>query len=460
MMGVRGNTALYDIEDKLKIIIDGALMTQKFTQTLVLVLSCFFLVSCGGERRVDGEMPFDSSSLMNMAESFLQAGDYGNAMRLYQRAANENPQHIPSRLGLAKTYQALGATDAAINFYEQVLRLDPNNMDAKMGSGQMLITKNRPADAIPYLTGLSGQDPKNYRIFNMLGLAHDLMGQQEEAQMNYGRGLTLAADNISVLNNLALSFAFEEQYAPAIKLLSKAINLDYTVTKAQHNLVLVYVLSGEEDAAREIGDSIMTREEMETNIARYRWVKSLSPGQRAQAIFLGIKNFPGQAGKAVLSGGREQSGREEEIIPDDPKKRQLQELLKQEVASSSPRTQNTTENPLGNSASDSPETPSPILSDARVQKAVKKPSEKVYRVQLGSYPNPKLARSGWAKIGRRSKDILEPYEPLVKLVTLANGKNLFRLFVGSIEEKMLARTVCDDLRDRNVDCLVLKTSKD
>lgn len=431
-------------------------MIQKFTQTLVLVLSCFFLVSCGGERRIDGEMAFDSSSLMNMAESFLQAGDYGNAMRLYQRAANENPQHIPSRLGLAKTYQALGATDAAINFYKQVLRLDPNNMDAKMGSGQMLITKNRPADAIPYLTGLSGQDPKNYRIFNMLGLAHDLMGHQEEAQMNYGRGLTLATDNISLLNNLALSFAFEEQYAPAIRLLSKAINLDYTVTKAQHNLVLVYVLSGEEDAAREIGASIMTREEMETNITRYRWVKSLLPGQRAQAIFLGVKNFPGQDGKTVLSGARGQSDRAEEIIPDDPKKRQLQELLKQEEASSHPLIENTSEN----SPSDSPDASAPVRSDVPSRKAVKEPSQKVYRVQLGSYPNPKVARSGWVKIDRRSKGILEPYEPLVKLVTLANGKNMFRLFVGSIEDKTLARTVCDELRDRNVDCLVLKTSKD
>ena len=436
----------------MKIINNGALMIQKFTQTLVLVLSCIFLVSCGGERRVDGEMPFDSDSLMNMAESFLQAGDYGNAMRLYQRAANENPQHIPSRLGLAKTYQGLGATDAAINFYEQVLRLDPNNMDAKMGSGQMLITKNRPADAIPYLTGLSGQDPKNYRIFNMLGLAHDLMGQQEEAQMNYGRGQTLATDNISVLNNLALSFAFEGQYAPAIRLLSKAINLDYTVTKAQHNLVLVYVLSGEEDAAREIGSSMMTREEMETNISRYRWVKSLSPGQRAQAIFLGVKNFPDQAGKLVQYGVNEQSDRAGEIIPDDPKKRQLQELLKQEAASSTPKPVTTTEN--------SGSSPTPVISDTPAQKVIKGGSEKVYRVQLGAYPNPKLARSGWEKITRRGKGTLDSYEPLVKLVTLANGKNLFRLFVGFIEDKTLAGTVCEELRHRNVDCLVLKTSKD
>ncbi len=414
-------------------------MFHKFANALA-ILGCVFLVSCADDRRVDGEMAFDSDSLMTMAESFLQAGDYGNAMRLYQRAANENPSHIPSRMGLAKTYQAMGATDAAINFYEQVLRLDPTNMDAKMGSGQMLITKNRPADAIPYLTDLSQQDPDNYRIYNMLGLAHDLMGKQEDAQMNYGRGLTLAADNISLLNNLALSFAFEEQYAPSIRLLSKAINLDYSVTKAQHNLVLVYVLSGEEDAGREIGASVMTKEEMETNINHYRWVKSLDPAQRAQAIFLGIKNFPAKAGQGPNVGVIEKSVSNPEIIPDDPKKRRLQELLKQEEDSSSNNKK------LTKTKAD------PVKSYA--------PLKKVYRVQLGSYPNTGLAANGWQEIKQLSEGILEPYKPKIKLVTLANGKNLFRLFVGNIEDRTTARSLCEELRDRNVDCLVLKTAKD
>ncbi|PCI43701.1 MAG: hypothetical protein COB49_11885 [Alphaproteobacteria bacterium] len=415
-------------------------MFQKFTKTLAILLSCLFLVSCADDHRVDGEMAFDSESLMNMAESFLSAGDYGNAMRLYQRAANENPKHIPSRMGLAKTYQAIGATDAAINFYEQVLQLDPDNMAAKMGSGQMLITKNRPEDAIPYLTDLSRQDPDNHRIYNMLGLAHDLMGQQENAQMNYGRGLTLAPDNISLLNNLALSFAFEEQYAPSIRLLSKAINLDYTVTKAQHNLVLVYVLSGEEEAGRAIGSSIMTKEEMENNIRQYRWIKSLTPGQRAQAIFLGIKNFPDKAGQGLSGEAKKSPIAAPDVIPNDPKKRQLWELLKQAESSS-----------LKNKEKSRNDTPNPVKSYT--------PHQKVHRVQLGSYPNTKLAHSGWKKIKRRSKGLLDSYEAKIKLVTLADGKNLFRLFVGNIEDRAIARTLCDELRQRNVDCLVLKTAK-
>lgn len=420
---------------------NGALMSQKFIKILGILLSGIMLISCDGERRVDGEMAFDSDALMNMAESFLQAGDYGNAMRLYQRAANENPKHIQSRMGLAKTYQALGASDAALNFYEQVLRLDPMNMDAKMGTGQMLITRNRPADAIPYLKGLLKQDPKNHKIYNMLGLAHDLLGEQEEAQMNYGRGLTFEKDNISLLNNLALSFAFEEQYAPSIKLLSKAIGLDYTVTKAQQNLVLVYVLSGEEAAGRKIGASIMTAEEMEHNVRFYTWVKSLKAGQRAQAIFLGIKNFPKDEGGVISLDSAGKSDEEIKIIPDDPKKRQLMEVLKQD-------TKNRKDVP----------TPKTETQPAKASE-IYQPRQKVFRVQLGSYPNTELAGRGWKKLKRDSKGILEPYAPLIKLVTLANGQNLFRLFVDGVEDSALAGTLCDELRDSNIDCLVLRTAK-
>jgi len=425
-------------------------MGRIYVKILAVVIGCSLLISCGDERRVDGELAFDSKSLMNMAETFLKAGDYGNAMRLYQRAANENPKNLPSRLGLAKTYQALGGTDAALNFYGQVLQLDPANKDARMGIGEMLIAKNRPAEAIPYLTSLSKEDPKNYRIYNMLGLAHDLLGEQEEAQMNYARGLTLAADNISLLNNLALSLAFEKQYAPSIRLLSKAINLDYSVTKARLNLVLVYVLSGEEEAGRKIGESLMTAEEMDNKIRHCKWIKTLTPGQRAQAVFLGIKHFPGEVKEELAGLMKDKAAPSGEALSNDPKKNRLRELLRQQEATAKARkpTEKIKEN-----------TPEAVKTTELETEPVSSPLHKIYRVQLGSYPNTALARRGWQKIMRRSKAVLAPYEPLIKLVTLANGKNLFRLFVGNIEDRAIARTVCDNLRDKKIDCLVLKTSR-
>lgn len=419
----------------------------------LMILFCggIFLTACGtGERRIEGEMAFDSGSLMNMAESFLTAGDYANAMRLYQRAATENSQHIPSRLGLAKTYQVLGATDAAINFYDQVLTLDPENNEARLGVAQMLITKNRPNDALPYLDELSRKDPKNYRIYNLKGLAHDLLGEQERAQLSYGQGLDFAPDNISLLNNLALSFAFEGQYATAIPLLSKAINLDYSVTKAQQNLVLVYVLSGEEEAGRKIGANIMTAEEMENNIRHYKWVKTLPPKERAQAIYLGIKNFPKDE---VINPVGNMTGDKAVAapLPDDPKKRKLLELLKQEK-------QLAIENEVKKTPEKLPEKlPEKIIQSSLEKAVITTPLDYIYRVQLASYPNTAIAQKGWQKIKRRSDGLLDPYDPLIQLVTLANGKTLFRLFIGGIDQKPVARNICDQLRDSKVDCLVLKT---
>lgn len=90
--------------------------------------------------------------------------------------------------------------------------------------------------------------------------------------------------------------------------------------------------------------------------------------------------------------------------------------------------------------------------------AVATESQQIYLVQLGSYPNTKIAAKGWKKIKRRSKGRLDAYEPLIRLVTLANNQTLFRLFVGGVEDRAIARTICTDLRELNIDCLVLKTT--
>ena len=68
------------------------------------------------DTRFDGELAFSSPSLMKMAESFRIAGDYSNAIRLYQRAATESPGHVTSRLALGQIYQRLGSSDGAMTY--------------------------------------------------------------------------------------------------------------------------------------------------------------------------------------------------------------------------------------------------------------------------------------------------------------------------------------------------------
>jgi len=450
----------------------------RFRQKLTFVFSLSILLSAcdGAPKRVEGEVPFEPGSLMNMADSFLEAGDYSSAMRLYQRTARENADHVPSRLGLAMIYNKLGAADRAINFYQQVLVIDPENIAAKHGIGRSLLMRNRPKEAIGYLQEIAEKDANNHKIFNSLGLAHDLMGQSEKAQLNYGLGLNIKPDDISLLNNLALSFALEGQYAPSIRLLGKAINLDYSVTKAQQNLVMVYVMSGEEQTARKIGAGLMNDEELENTIKHYKWLMTLTAKQRAQAIYLGIKTFPKE--KTAITPKEAnlptQAQPAEDIIseagaePLDPKKKQLLDILTSETKKEDVISDNLNEAketlPLAdenkNDIAEEKTEEEPEILQALIKGNHKPAADKIYLVQLGSYATEELAQTGWQQISRKNAPLLVLYSPLTRRVTLENGKEIVRLFIKEIEEDALARSTCQSLKDQGGDCLVLKTGRD
>ncbi len=459
--------------------------------TALVFLAGFSLILSGcaasGPKRVDGELAFSPESLVTMAESFAQAGDYGNALRLYQRAVSENPEHLGARSGLAKTYQSLGAVDAAIAMYRSILQQDPQNPEAMLGLGQMLVMKNEPEEALEYLKQVSARSPGNYRVYNILGLAYDLLGQHEKAQLTYGKGLAIVPDNISLLNNLGLSFTIQGQYAPGLRLLSKAVTQEPGNMKARENLVMAYVLSGEENQARNMAASFMDEEQLALKMQRYAWLKELESSQRAQAIFLGKTYFP-KSGTEHEEAERVTTAMSSPATqePVDPKKKRLREILAEEgreksltqgqatenntgpVSAAAPVAQ-TNRSPAEDSASSGNLEPD-IPAHNKVAEAGNEETDesnpvasskrgKVYRVQIGSFISEEMARAEWRRLVKNAAAILKEYTPLIRAFSPDGEKQFYRLFVYEIEDRPLAREVCQRLEERKIGCLVIFTER-
>lgn len=420
------------------------------------------------ERRVNGELAFSSPSLMKMAESFRIAGDYTSAIRLYQRAANESPEHVPSRLALGQIYQRLGATDGAITYYRQVLDLDPDNTDAQLGLGQMMVQNNQPAEAIDFLEKAASKSPDNYRIYNSIGLAYDLQGLHDQAQQAYGRGLSKMPDNISLLNNLALSLAFQDEFAPSIKLLSKAVNLDYSQTTAQQNLIMVYALSGEEEAARTMAKSFMTPEEIETNMYRYNWLRGLSSKRRAQAIFLNLNSFPDEDEDTSAAELTEpEPTMSQPVVSIDPKRKMLEDILNSENQGGDAAPALTTEPALPENESQAaevnnaletssvpendPEEMAPVQNMAPVNASF-------YHLQLGSYPTENAATIDWRRLQILAPEMLKDQNIDIKPIMTAENKQRFRLYFGHYDNFSAAQENCQMLQNQQVPCLVMKVA--
>ena len=399
------------------------------------------------ERRVEGELAFSSPSLMKMAESFRIAGDYTNAIRLYQRAATESPRHVTSRLALGQIYQRLGASDGAITYYRQVLELEPENAEAQLGLGQMLVGGENSLEAIEYLEKAAEKSPDNYRVYNSIGLAYDLEGLHEQAQLAYGRGLSKKPDHISLLNNLALSLAFQDEFAPSIQLLSKAVNLDYSQTTAQQNLIMVYALSGEEAAARTMARSTMTPDEIDNAMYRYNWLRGLSSKRRAKAIFLNLDSFPDD--EEVIQEVDEEPIKTQPIVSLDPKKQMLDDILNSENEQA-PEVASEVETEVEPEAMVDPEEMLP--------QNVVLPIGDYYHLQLGSYISEDDVNMDWSRLKRLAPDLLTDQDIEVKKITTASDQERFRLFIGNYDNFNAAQQVCQALENSKVSCLVSKVS--
>ena len=441
------------------------------TATVLTVIAC--LSACGGDdafapnydenatppdRRVDGEMPFSSPSLMKMADSFRIAGDYTNAIRLYQRAANESPRHVTSRVALGQIYQRLGAVDGAITYYKQVLELEPDNEDAVLGLGQVMVRTQSPLEAVEYLERAAEKSPNNYRIYNSIGLAYDLEGLHDQAQQAYGRGLNKKPDHISLLNNLALSLAFQDEFAPSIQLLSKAVNLDYSQTTAQQNLIMVYALSGEEEAARTMANSFNTPDEIDGNMARYRWIRGLSSKRRAQAVFLNLNSFPEEEEQQVVQVPTD-STKTQPLEKMDPKKQMLADILNSEPQKPIASTPSVPAQEVALPKVETEVKVQPVTEqhdpEEMMPQQISVPAGNRYHLQLGSYLSENDGNMDWKRLNILAPELLKDQSYELKSVMTAGDQQRFRLFIGNYDNFSAAQENCQLLENQQVPCLVL-----
>ncbi len=69
----------------------------------------------------------------------LEAGDYANALVLFNEAIQHNPGRVEAHLGLGEAHRRLGAYDEARDAFRRVVRVDPQHAEAQFKLGQTYI---------------------------------------------------------------------------------------------------------------------------------------------------------------------------------------------------------------------------------------------------------------------------------------------------------------------------------
>ncbi|MFN4284005.1 MAG: tetratricopeptide repeat protein, partial [Alphaproteobacteria bacterium] len=225
-----------------------------------------------------------ANALLRSARGARDAGDLPNAVMLYKNAYDLAPGRGDIAGELAQTLGALGAHNDAADIYRAALASDPKNADALRGLGNTLIALNQPRLALENFQAALALKP-DARLYNGMGVAHDMSGDSATAQASYRSGLALAPNDPSLRNNLALSSALAGDYDQAIGLLAKLVDEPRAGARPRQNLALVYGLAGRNAEAAKLIRIDFDERTVQNNLAYYETLRGMAQGRRAAAIF-------------------------------------------------------------------------------------------------------------------------------------------------------------------------------
>jgi cell division septation protein DedD len=83
-------------------------------------------------------------------------------------------------------------------------------------------------------------------------------------------------------------------------------------------------------------------------------------------------------------------------------------------------------------------------------------SEKDFRIQLASVRDTSGAEAEWKRLSSKNKDLLGSLQMYLKRADLGEKGVFYRLQAGPLPDAAAAETLCGNLKQRNVGCLIVR----
>ena len=179
-------------------------------------------------------LPSDVAVLSEYGAVLFEAGDVDAALEPLMKAASLAPDRAAVRANLAAALRKKGSLPEAEREYREALRADTSWLPALRGLGVLLLSTDRPADAVEPLRTALAAAPADSDTLLALARAQRLSGDLA------GAGTTLAAtssgSDAPLLNEAGAVAYAEGRWADAQALFEKARAADPTLAVAGGNL--------------------------------------------------------------------------------------------------------------------------------------------------------------------------------------------------------------------------------
>ena len=216
------------------------------------------------------DRPFFSKSSFSSDDTQMSANEAVGATTQWAEAYAKNPQDPRMALGYARALKAIGSLDKSLEILKTAYQTNPNDGEVAAELGRLALDMGHLEIAKPTLQVAEAQGVRDWKTLSAQGTLRAKQGQHAEAQQYYLAALQVEPDAVSVINNLALSYALDGKADKSEELLRKAVASGHEDKRVRQNLALVLGLQGKFDEARKVASVDMTDTEAKDSMSYLR----------------------------------------------------------------------------------------------------------------------------------------------------------------------------------------------
>jgi Flp pilus assembly protein TadD len=234
---------------------------RNFIMPAMLVSSAFAISACQSKTaNLDNVDPMTTGS--TKPGSFTKTAELGNRW-------NADQKNVELGLAYADGLEKMGQTNQQLNVLQTLSSQNPSDNKLQSLYAKKLIATGHAADSVPVLEAVTASGEGDWRTYSALGSAYDQQGQFTQARQSYEKALTMEPNQISVLNNLGMSYALEGNLKQGETTLRSAMALPdgKTNPRIRQNLALVVGLQGRFEESRKIASEDLPPDQVEANMA-------------------------------------------------------------------------------------------------------------------------------------------------------------------------------------------------
>lgn len=185
------------------------------------------------------------------------------------RKWQSDPTNTAHGLAYAGALESTGQKDRQFEVYARLYAAHPE--DGKLAAiyGKKLVSNGRSNEAIPVLEAAVAAPGADWRVRSALGSAYDQQGLYDKARASYTQVLATDPGNLTVLNNMGMSYALEGNLKQAEVTFRQADGMPRSRTepRIRQNLALVVGLQGRFDEASKLASEDLPAEQVDANMA-------------------------------------------------------------------------------------------------------------------------------------------------------------------------------------------------